>query len=59
MAFGVRNSGAAEGAFFWGGYFNTQYFAHPASQTAVVLMKQTYGVNLDSTSKALDAMLWN
>ena len=59
LAFGVRNSGAAEGAFFWGGYFNTQYFAHPASQTAVVLMKQTYGVNLDSTSKALDAMLWN
>ena len=59
LAFGVRNGGEAEGAFFWGGYFNTQYFAHPASQTAVVLMKQTYGVNTDSTSKAFDAMLWN
>jgi|GEM_PF-112963 len=59
LAFGVRNGGEAEGAFFWGGYFNTQYFAHPASQTAVVLMKQTYGVNADSTSKAIDAMLWN
>ena len=59
LAFGVRNGGEAEGAFFWGGYFNTQYFAHPASQTAVVLMKQTYGVNADSTSKAFDAMLWN
>ena len=55
----MRNGGEAEGAFFWGGYFNTQYFAHPASQTAVVLMKQTYGVNADSTSKAIDAMLWN
>jgi CubicO group peptidase (beta-lactamase class C family) len=59
LAFGVREGGTSEGCFFWSGYFNTSYFADPNSNTAVVLMKQTYGVEADSTAAAFARILWN
>ncbi|MDB4787375.1 serine hydrolase [Flavobacteriales bacterium] len=59
LAFGVRNKGAAAGSFFWSGYFNTSYFAHPKTQTAVVLMKQTYGLEADSSAAVFAELLWN
>jgi CubicO group peptidase (beta-lactamase class C family) len=37
------------GTFDWGGYFNTQYFADPATNTIGILMKQTQGGNGDQT----------
>lgn len=59
LAFGVREGGQADGSFFWSGYFNTAYFADPKTNTVVVLMKQTYGIEQDSTSMAFNALLWN
>lgn len=48
LAFGVvTETGVAEGGigsqgtFDWGGYFNTQYFADPETNTIGILMKQT------------------
>ncbi|MFT5736130.1 MAG: CubicO group peptidase (beta-lactamase class C family) [Maribacter sp.] len=56
LAFGLINEkGAAtgglgsEGAFDWGGYFNTQYFADPKEQLIGVLLKQTQGPVNDET----------
>jgi CubicO group peptidase (beta-lactamase class C family) len=37
------------GTFDWGGYFNTQYFADPTTNTIGILMKQTQGGNGDQT----------
>lgn len=59
LAFGVREGGAASGSFFWSGYFNTSYFADPKTQTAFVLMKQTYGLPADSSAAAFSNLLWN
>jgi len=59
LAFGVRNTGNAAGSFFWSGYFNTSFFADPESDTAVILLKQTYGLKEDSTAAAFASLLWN
>lgn len=56
---GVRTSGDAAGSFFWSGYFNTTHYADPKTNTAVVLLKQTYDVRQDSSASAFAAMLWN
>jgi CubicO group peptidase (beta-lactamase class C family) len=56
LAFGVLDEkGEAQGgqgyagAFDWGGYFNTQYFADPQEQVIGILMKQTQGPSGDNT----------
>ena len=59
LAFGVRNGGSSAGSFFWSGYFNTSFFAQPSTKTSVVLMKQTYGLKVDSTATAFASLLWN
>ena len=59
LAFGVKSSEPGEGRFFWSGYFNTQYYADPVKQEVVVLMKQTYGLQIDTTSTAFNDLLWN
>ncbi len=41
----------SSGAFNWGGYFNTQYFADPHDQIVGILMKQTRGSSNDETSR--------
>ena len=56
---GVRTGGDAAGSFFWSGYFNTIHYADPETNTAVVLLKQTYDVRQDSSASAFAAMLWN
>jgi CubicO group peptidase (beta-lactamase class C family) len=40
------------GTFYWGGYFNTQYFADPAEKVIGILMKQTQGTRKDNTGWA-------
>ncbi len=57
LAFGlVDANGVAQGGigslgtFDWGGYFNTQYFADPVTNTIGILMKQTQGNTGDETS---------
>jgi CubicO group peptidase (beta-lactamase class C family) len=37
------------GTFDWGGYFNTQYFADPQEQVIGIIMKQTQGIDKEST----------
>ena len=54
LAFGVvkndRVGGIGnEGTFDWGGYFNTQYFADPKTNTIGILLKQTSGPTDDQT----------
>ena len=47
---GVAQGGIGSyGTFDWGGYFNTQYFADPETQTIGILMKQTQGNTGDET----------
>ena len=57
LAFGLttaegsaRGGNASTGAFNWGGYFNTQYFADPKEGLIGIIMKQTQGPVNDSTS---------
>ncbi|MEN8203098.1 MAG: serine hydrolase domain-containing protein, partial [Bacteroidota bacterium] len=57
LAFGVvspegQNAGGqgSEGTFYWGGYFNTGYFADPKEQIIGILMKQTQGPVDDETN---------
>lgn len=38
------------GTFYWGGYFNTQYFADPKEKIIGIIMKQTQGKVSDDTS---------
>lgn len=38
------------GGFWWGGYFNTQYFGKVLTGEVAVLMKQTHGIRNDNTS---------
>jgi len=59
LAFGVKRDTLGAGRFFWSGYFNTQYYADPSTQEVVVLMKQTYGLERDTTSTAFNELLWN
>ncbi|WP_372637527.1 serine hydrolase domain-containing protein [Fodinibius sp.] len=56
LAFGLVNregetmgGQGSKGTFYWGGYFNTQYFADPEEQVIGILMKQTQGTS-DETS---------
>lgn len=37
------------GTFYWGGYFNTQYFADPKEKIIGIIMKQTQGPISDDT----------
>jgi CubicO group peptidase (beta-lactamase class C family) len=47
-----QNTGGqgSEGTFFWGGYFNTQYFADPKENLIGIIMKQTSGADKDDTA---------
>lgn len=40
----------SEGTFYWGGYFNTQYFADPGEDLIGILMKQTQEIPSEETS---------
>jgi CubicO group peptidase (beta-lactamase class C family) len=46
----MKGGKGSEGAFDWGGYFNTQYFADPKDQVIGIIMKQTQRVGGDYTS---------
>ncbi|MBK7709719.1 MAG: beta-lactamase family protein [Bacteroidales bacterium] len=57
MAFGVitqrgadKGGNGSAGAFYWGGYFNTQYFADPKENIIGIIMKQTQEETGDDTS---------
>lgn len=57
MAFGVitqrgadKGGNGSSGAFYWGGYFNTQYFADPKENIIGIIMKQTQEETGDDTS---------
>ncbi len=57
LAFGLTgNKGAAkggnasEGSFWWGGYFNTNYFADPKEDIIGIIMKQTQGLSVDNST---------
>jgi CubicO group peptidase (beta-lactamase class C family) len=56
LAFGVINKKGQDmggqgstGTFYWGGYFNTQYFADPVEKVIGILMKQTQGNVTENT----------
>ena len=49
LAFGVMEE-SSNGGFWWGGYFNTQYFGNASTGEVAVLMKQTHGIRNDNTS---------
>ncbi len=49
LAFGVMTE-TTNGGFWWGGYFNTQYFGNALTREVAVLMKQTQGIRNDNTS---------
>jgi CubicO group peptidase (beta-lactamase class C family) len=66
LAFGlVDDNGVAKGGigsmgtFDWGGYFNTQYFADPVTNTIGILMKQTQGGTGDQTSWKFRQMVFS
>lgn len=46
----AKGGNGTVGAFDWGGYFNTQYFADPREKVVGILMKQTQGEVSDRTS---------
>lgn len=57
LAFGVtgkkgaaKGGDASEGSFWWGGYFNTNYFADPEEEIIGIIMKQTQGLSKDNTT---------
>ncbi len=45
------------GTFFWGGYFNTNYFADPKEKTIGIIMKQTEGPTHDQTRWKMDILV--
>ena len=49
LAFGVMTE-PTNGGFWWGGYFNTQYFGNVLTGEVAVLLKQTQGIRNDNTS---------
>ncbi|MCE7055823.1 beta-lactamase family protein [Algoriphagus sp. AGSA1] len=66
LAFGlVDENGVAKGGigslgtFDWGGYFNTQYFADPVTNTIGILMKQTQGNTGDETGWKFRQMVFS
>ena len=57
LVFGVLNDKAvavgglgSEGTFYWGGYFNSQYFADPEEGIIGIILKQTRHQKSDNTS---------
>ena len=57
LAFGLtgkkgaaKGGNASEGSFWWGGYFNTNYFADPQEEIIGIIMKQTQGLSVDNTT---------
>ncbi|MEB2776982.1 serine hydrolase domain-containing protein [Algoriphagus sp. D3-2-R+10] len=66
LAFGlVDENGVAQGGigslgtFDWGGYFNTQYFADPVTNTIGILMKQTQGGTGDESGWKFRQMVFS
>lgn len=66
LAFGlVDEKGVAQGGigglgtFDWGGYFNTQYFADPVTNTIGILMKQTQGGTGDESGWKFRQMVFS
>ena len=66
LAFGlVDENGVAQGGigslgtFDWGGYFNTQYFADPVTNTIGILMKQTQGGTGDESAWKFRQMVFS
>jgi CubicO group peptidase (beta-lactamase class C family) len=64
LAFGVlkdpgiaRGGKGSVGAFEWGGYFNTSYFADPKEQIIGIIMKQTQRIE-DPTSDVFKKMIY-
>ncbi|MFA6126876.1 MAG: serine hydrolase domain-containing protein [Bacteroidales bacterium] len=56
LAFGVLEQKAQDlggqgsaGTFYWGGYFNTQYFADPKEKLIGIIFKQTQDTKTDET----------
>ncbi|MFN8257612.1 MAG: serine hydrolase domain-containing protein [Bacteroidales bacterium] len=56
LAFGVvtekgaqKGGSGSAGTFWWGGYFNTQYFGDPKEKVIGIIMKQTVGQVADDT----------
>ena len=47
------------GTFDWGGYFNTQYFADPVTNTIGILMKQTQGGTGDESAWKFRQMVFS
>lgn len=57
---GVAKGGIGSlGTFDWGGYFNTQYFADPVTNTIGIIMKQTQGGTGDQTSWKFRQMVFS
>ncbi|MDR7130005.1 CubicO group peptidase (beta-lactamase class C family) [Algoriphagus sp. 4150] len=66
LAFGiVDEKGVAQGGigslgtFDWGGYFNTQYFADPVTNTIGIIMKQTQGGTGDESAWKFRQMVFS
>lgn len=66
LAFGlVDQNGVAKGGigslgtFDWGGYFNTQYFADPVTNTIGIIMKQTQGGTGDQSGWKFRQMVFS
>ncbi|WP_224484858.1 serine hydrolase domain-containing protein [Robertkochia aurantiaca] len=45
----LKGGWGSEGTFYWGGYFNTQYFADPQEELIGIIMKQTQAIDTDDT----------
>lgn len=54
----IKGGKGSEGAFDWGGYFNTQYFADPKDQVVGIIMKQTQRVGGDYTGDLFRQMVF-
>ncbi len=66
LAFGLVNEKGVQlggqgslGTFDWGGYFNTQYFADPVTNTIGIIMKQTQGGTGDETGWRFRQMVFS
>ncbi len=64
LAFGVttqqgqdKGGQGSVGAFGWGGYFNTAYFADPKEDVIGVIFKQTQNANDDHTSSTFKILV--
>ncbi len=57
LAFGLtgekgatKGGNGSEGSFWWGGYFNTSYYADPEEEIIGIIMKQTQSLSKDDTT---------